>query len=192
MTSNRIFSTQNQNSGLQPPSKPEFLAVGKLRRPHGVRGEILMSVWTDFHEYLQPGVKVYVGEKHLHLTIRSVRWHNRNMLIAFEGCTDRDQAGEFRNQLVMTRADDLPSLPTGEFYTHQLIGMRVITNDENTFLGKLVEIIATGANDVYVVQPEEGPDILLPDIDSVILDIDLKGGEIRVHLIPGLLPDNKK
>jgi len=188
MTRNRTFSTRNQNSsGSRSSGEPEFLVVGKLRRPHGVRGEILMSVWTDSPEYLKPGVDVYGGDEHRPLRIRNVRWHRQDMLIAFEGCTDRDQAGEFRNQLVMVRADDRPPLPEGEFYIHQLIGMRVIEDETNSLLGNLVEIIETGANDVYLVRPEEGPDILLPDIDPVILDIDIKGGEIRVHLIPGLI-----
>ncbi|MBU0510957.1 MAG: ribosome maturation factor RimM [Chloroflexi bacterium] len=190
MTQNQTFSTQDQNSsGSCSSGEPDFLVVGKLRRPHGVRGEILMSVWTDFPERLKPGVDVYVGDDHRPLSIRSVRWHRQDMLIAFDGCTDRDQAGEFRNQLVMVRDDDRPSLLEGEFYLHQLIGMRVIADENNAFLGNLVEIIETGANDVYIVHPEDGPDILLPDIDPVILDIDIEGGEIRVHLIPGLIPE---
>ncbi len=180
---------QAKNSGSPSLGEPEFLAVGKLRRPHGLHGEILMSVWTDFPNRLKPGLAIYVGKNHTLRTIRSVRWHRDDMLIAFEDITDRDQAGIFRNQLMMVRSDDRPALPDGEFYQHQLLGMRVIQEEGDLLLGTLTEIIETGANDVYIVRAAGGREILLPAIESVIVNIDIEHKEIHVKLLPGLLPD---
>jgi 16S rRNA processing protein RimM len=188
MTSEK-HTFQAKNSGSPSLGDPEFLAVGKLRRPHGLHGEILMSVWTDFPNRLKPGVAVYVGKNHTLRTIRTVRWHRDNLLIAFEDITDRDQAGIFRNQLMMVRADDRPALPDGEFYQHQLVGMRVIQEEGDLLLGTLTEIIETGANDVYIVRAADGREILLPAIESVIVEIDIEHKEIHVDLLPGLLPD---
>jgi len=168
--------------------EPLYLAVGQLRRPHGVRGEIRMEVFTDFPERLQPGRTVYVGPRRLPLRLASVRWHNEVLLVAFEGYADRDRVGLLRNMLVSVPADDAPPLPEGEFYYHQILGLTVVT-DEGETLGKITEIMETGANDVFIVQPEDGGrEILLPDTDEVVLAIDVEAGTMTVHLLPGLLP----
>jgi 16S rRNA processing protein RimM len=177
----------NPAPGSPSPGEPVFLAVGKLRRPHGLRGELLMEVLTDFPERLQPGQQVYVGPQRQPQRIQNLRWHGRRLLIAFAGYTNPESSAELRNQLVLVRADDRPSLPEGEYYHHQLLGLLVITDTGET-LGRLVEILSTGANDVYVVQPQAGPEVLLPASPEVLLGIDLERGEIRAHLIPGLLP----
>ncbi len=80
-----------------PWGEPLFLAVGKLRRPHGVRGEILLEVLTDFPERFQAGAVVYVGPRRVPLTIRSVRPHRGMLLVAFEGYENRDTVGMLRN-----------------------------------------------------------------------------------------------
>jgi 16S rRNA processing protein RimM len=180
--------TNEQSAGSPGNGEPLFLAIGKLRRPHGVHGEILMDVVTDFPERIKAGITVFVGPQYQEQTIRSARSNAGTMLVAFEGFNDPEEAGGLRNQYLYVRADDRPPLPEGEYYHHQLIGLPVQT-DEGQRLGILSEILPNAANDVYVVRPEQGPEILLPAIDSVILDIDLQQGEIRVHLLEGLLPD---
>jgi len=183
--------SSEHDAGSPNQRGPAFLAIGKLRRPHGVRGEMVMSVWTDFPERLLPGVTLYVGEAHALLTIRSVRWHRNDILIAFEEYADRDQVGVLRNQIAYVRADDRPPLPEGEFYLHQLLGLGVVRDEDDLYLGEVEEIIETGSNDVLIVRMPDGKELLLPDIPSVVLDIDLDRGEMRVHLLPGLLPDDR-
>ena len=147
-----------------------------------------MDVVTDFPERLKPGITLYVGKSHQELRLRGRRWHDRSLLLSFEGYLTPEAVAELRNQWVYVRADDRPALEDGEFYHHQLLGMRVFGEGGN-FLGILSEILETGANDVYVVSPEQGPDILLPAIDSVILEIDPDQGAMRVHVLEGLIPD---
>lgn len=177
----------DQPAGSPSTGEPVFLAVGRLRRPHGLRGDMAMDVLTDFPERLQVGVTVYVGDAHQPLRIRRRRGHAAALILAFEGYTDSDQAGELRSQMVFVRADDRPPLPDGEYYHHQLLGMRV-SSDEGQELGTLAQILETGANDVYIIRPETGPEILLPAIEGVILEISLASREMRVHLLPGILP----
>ena len=165
--------------------EPLYLAVGKLRRPHGVRGEIRMEVLTDFPERLQPGVTVYVGPRRLPLRILSVRWQGDFMLLTFEGYADRDRVGQLRNMLVTVPAESLPPLGEGEFYYHQILGLRVVT-DEGEDLGTVTGIMETGANDVFVVADAAGHEVLLPDIEEVVLEIDPEARLMRVHLLPGL------
>ena len=174
-------------AGSPPPGEPVFLAVGKLRRPHGVHGEIVMDVLTDFPERLIPGKKMVAGPQHMPVQIRSVRGHDQALLIAFQGYDTPEQAGTLRNQILYTSAADQPALQDGEYYHHEILGLQVF-DEQGSLLGTLVDILETGANDVYVVRPENGPEILLPAIDAVILEISLEKKAMRVHLLPGLVP----
>jgi len=171
----------HDQTGSPQTGEPVFLAVGYLRRPHGLHGEILMDVLTDFPERLRIGKEIFVGEEQKFYRISRVRWHDHQMLVSLEGVIDREQAGQFRNLMVYVRADSLPDLEKGEHYFHQLIGLSVVEK-EGQLLGKLVEIIETGANDVYVVQTSKGDELLLPAIEDVILGIDLERGEVLVKL----------
>jgi 16S rRNA processing protein RimM len=186
-----IPSKQASKSGSPMPGEPEYLAVGKLRRPHGVRGEMLMSVWTDFPERLQPGTLIYVGKDHKPVQIKSMREHKQDALIAFDEFNDREEIGQFRNQVVYVRTADIPALPDDGIYLHQLLGLQVVRDEDGTLLGMVAEIIETGANDVFLVRREGKRDILIPDIDPVVLKVDLENGEIRVNLIPGLISEDQ-
>ena len=188
MTLRRASMNNRDTSSLPDSREPVYLAVGKLRRPHGVHGEMIMDVLTDFPERLKRGVWLYAGSQHLPLQLASVRPQAKAMLVSFEDCTTPEEAGKLRSQFVYVLADDRPPLPEGEYYHHQLLGLRVVDEDDRT-LGLLQEILETGANDVYVVKPDTGPDILLPAIDPVIVEINLSKNLIRVKLLPGLVRD---
>jgi 16S rRNA processing protein RimM len=179
-----------KTSSGSPDGEPVYLVVGFLRRAHGVRGEIIMDLHTDFPERLQSGRKLFVGEEHKAMTVSNARSHAKGMLIKFEGIETPEHAGQFRNQWVYVKATDVPSLPDGMLYQHELFGFKVVDESGNA-LGELVEIIETGANDVYVVRNETGKDILLPVIPSVILETDPSRRLMRVHLLEGLIDDRK-
>lgn len=179
---------KDNDSGSPTSGEPEFLVIGKLGRPHGLLGEILMVVYTDFPERIQPGMTFFVGPRYQPIKLIKRRPHTRGMLVTFEDYHVREKIAELRNQLVYVRTSDRPPLEQGEYYHHQLVGMQVI--DENgRSLGLLSSILETGANDVYVVRDQTGAEFLVPAIDSVVLDIDLEHKQVRVHLLSGLLPE---
>ncbi|OQX62542.1 MAG: 16S rRNA processing protein RimM [Anaerolinea sp. 4484_236] len=179
----------NAETGSPSSGEPVYLAVGFLRRPHGVRGEIMLEVQTDFPERLKPGATFYAGKKRIPLTIATKRKHNKGLLLSFEGISDRDEIGRFRNHHLYVLESDWPSLPEGEYYDHQLIGLQVIVDETGERLGELKDIHKTGANDVYIVISESGREILLPAIPEVILDVDLDRRQMSVYLLPGLIDD---
>jgi 16S rRNA processing protein RimM len=179
-------SEHNHNTGSSSADEPVFVVVGKFRKPHGIRGEIRMSVLTDYPELISPGKMVYVGPQNQAYTIKDLRWHGGDLLLSLEELPDRTAVEVFRNVMVSMKSSDIPVLPEGEYYLHQLVGMEVVT-DQGEALGKLAEILITGANDVYLVRTPAGKELLLPAIDEVIREIDLELGLIRVHLIAGLL-----
>ncbi|MFZ6031340.1 MAG: ribosome maturation factor RimM [Chloroflexota bacterium] len=187
MSPRRMLASQEPGPAKQ--LTPEFLAVGKLHRPHGVRGEIILEVLTDFPERIRAGMTLYIGEAHHPLRLRTRRKADTALLVSFDDHATPEAVGQLRNQIVYISAKDRPALPEGEFYHHQLIGKTVVSDDGRT-LGALVEILETGANDVAVVRPENGPEILLPLIADVLLGVDEDAGVVRVHLLAGILPDD--
>ena len=93
MTRGKIPNSPDGKPGSPNFGEPEFLVVGKLRRPHGLHGDIIMTVWTDFPERLIPGMLLNIGDDHEQLKVRSLRQYRQDLLIAFEGYNDREQAG---------------------------------------------------------------------------------------------------
>jgi 16S rRNA processing protein RimM len=173
-------------AGSPAAGEPAFLAVGKVRRPHGVTGNVLVEIYTDFPERLRPKTMVYAGANHLPLTISQNRSHHNGALLAFDGFTTPEQVGRFRNQILYVKSAQTEELPEGEFYFHELIGLSVLDENDEP-LGEVTEIMETGANDVYVVTNDSGRELLLPAIPEVILDVDTASKSIKVHLLPGLL-----
>ncbi len=174
-----------KNAPGSPDGEPVYLVIGFLRRAHGVHGEMVMDLHTDFPERLRSGRKLFIGEEYKPMTLASARPHADGMLVKLKGIETPEEAGPFRNQWVYVRSSDVPSLPKGKLYQHELFGFDVVDED-GTSLGELVEIIETGANAVYVVRDANGREILLPAIPSVILELDPTRRFMRVHLLEGL------
>ena len=180
-----MFGAKARPAGLPTAGGPDFLVVGKVRRPHVVNDAATAEIYTDFPERLSPKRPIYLGEKHVRVVLASQRPHNEGLLLGFDGITTPEQAGRVRNQILSIDAKEVSELPEGEYYFHELIGL-VVVNEAGNLLGKLTEILETGANDVYVVKDASGHELLLPAIADVILDVDLAAKTMKVRLLPGL------
>lgn len=176
----------NPNTGPSKGDEPVFVVIGKFRKPHGIRGEIRMTVLTDFPELLEIGQMVYVEPNYQPYQIKNTRWHGEDLLISLEELPDRTAVEIFRNTMVYMKSQDIPAPAEGEFYHHQLVGLEIVT-DQGEILGNLKEVLITGANDVFLVDTPEGKEILLPDTEEVVLNIDKDNRTMLVHIIPGLL-----
>ena len=179
------------NPGSPSSGEPGvYLVVGVLRRPHGVRGDLLLDVQTDFPERLKPGTTIYLGDAKKAFKITRRRPHNEGMILGLEGIVTAEQAARYRTQLVYVPAEDRPPLPEGEYYHHQVLGLKVV-DETGRLLGVVTEIIQTGANDVYVVssQTPAAREILIPAIKQVLEEVNLETGTMRVRLLPGLVDD---
>jgi len=179
MTPRRMIKDESE-PGSHAACEPGFVVVGQLRRAHGVRGEMVMQLLTDFPERIVPQKVVYLGDAHEPIKLRTVRGHDRYLLVSFEGRYDPDAVSDLRNAVLSVRIDTLPELPEGQYYHHQLIGLTVVNQTGQT-LGTLRDILETGSNDVYVVVAEDGKETLLPALQDVILGVDLEKKEMRVH-----------
>jgi 16S rRNA processing protein RimM len=158
--------------------------VARVLRPHGVRGEMVCEIITDFPERFAPGITVFVGHPPIQTEIVQARCDVRTVTLALKSVASRDEVDRLRGSWVLVREADAHSLPEGQFYWHQLIGLRVQT-DTGDELGVLRDIVETGSNDVYIVKRDDR-ETLLPAIPEVILNVDLDNGVLTVHLLPGL------
>ena len=178
----KVLPVSNSDGSTDSSENDEsvFVALGFLRRSHGIHGEMVMDILTDFPERLRPNRPVYLGEEHAPHRLGTVRLANKVMLVSIKGFTNPEEAARFRNTYVYVRAEALPALPEDAYYYHELIGIAVMDENGNP-LGELVDIIETGANDVYVVRNETGAELLFPAIADVVLKVDIERQEMTVR-----------
>ena len=183
-------SKYSEGSGKARTPEPRYLLVGRVLRPHGVRGELRVEIITDYPERLVQRAYFYLArpdspEISQRYSVAGLRFHRKALLLKLNGCDDRNTADELRGMLVQIPIEEAVPLEEGEYYLFQLVGVRVETED-GEWLGQVVDVIETGANDVYVVHGPRG-EVLLPAIDNVIVDLDLESKLMQVHVISGLL-----
>jgi 16S rRNA processing protein RimM len=162
--------------------------IGRILRPHGVRGEVLVEVITDFPERFDVLEVAYLGYDNWHATpyrVRTRRRHRAWTLLSFEGYPDRTSVEALRDMFVQIPIEEAQPLPEGTYYVHELMGLDVFTT-KGEEIGRISDVLFTAANDVYVVQGARG-EILLPAISQVVKQIDLAAGRVVVELLPGLL-----
>ena len=154
------------------------LEIGQIVNTHGIKGEIKVTPFTNDITRFDDLKEVYVKSKKESklYKVEGVRYHKNMVLIKLEGINTPEQADLLRNAY----------LEVGTYYIVDLIGLEVYT-EEGKLLGKVDDIYNTGANDIYVIKDELGKQVLLPGIKDVIKNVDLEGGKITVHLIPGLI-----
>ncbi len=166
----------------------DFLIIGRIVAPHGIRGEVKVRLTNeDDRPLLQNLETVYVDEADPRpLNIVRVRFHQRHALVQFDQVTTRSEAEQLRGLYVLIPKAWAPPLDEDEYYVHQLLGLRVVTVDGEE-LGRIADVIFTGANDVYVVRDGPHGEVLIPAIGDVVRAVDLEAGEMRVVLIDGLI-----
>lgn len=157
----------------------EMIVIGKVVAPHGVRGDLRIFPETDRPEIFSALSHVFIGHKSYHLV--SVRPHKNIYIFHLTGIETRDDAELLRGSAVSLPFGELPPRKTGSYYYFQLIGLPVYEQN-GSFVGRITEILQTGANDVYVVKGADEKDICLPAIPSCILSVSLEEQKMTVQL----------
>lgn len=156
----------------------EPIAVGRIAKAHGVRGEVAVEVHTEVPGRFDPGAEVLL-EDGSRLTVRSSRPHAGRVLVTFEDVPDRTAAEALRGRWLFVAPDALPPLPEGSYWPHELEGCEVVTEDGRP-LGRLADVLAAPGNDVWLVEGGEAP-VLVPAVRETVLSVDLEGRRIVVR-----------
>ena len=166
----------------------DYFRIGVLTSTHGVKGEISIYPTTDDLERFQDLEECYlcINGSMKPVIVEGCKYKKGMPVLKFKEYNSIDEIQPLKNTELFVDRDHAIPLEEGEYYISDLIGLRVIDDDSAAELGELHDVMQTGANDVYVVQNGER-EILIPVIDECIRKVDLEAGEVRVHLLPGLI-----
>lgn len=166
----------------------EMLRVGVISSTHGVRGEVKVFPTTDDPARFRDLKKVTLdtGRGYLELEIANVKFFKNMVILKFKGYDNINDIECYKGRDLLIHRDQAVPLEEGEYFIADLIGLKVAT-DEGEMLGTLKDVLKTGANDVYVVETKQGKEILIPVIPQCILEVNLEEGQVKVHLLEGLL-----
>jgi 16S rRNA processing protein RimM len=167
-----------------PRAKRKKVAVGAINGIWGVRGHVKVTLLTSNPDRFKPGVTLLL--QGIPRKVLDVQFPRGFPVVLFRGFEDREAAESLVGELIEIPESELPALPEGEYYTHDLVGMAVETSDGEP-LGTLVEVLRTGSNDVYVVRREGAKDVLVPAIKDAIVSVDVPGKRMVVEPLPGLI-----
>ena len=169
--------------------------VGRIGRPHGIRGEVVIGVRTD-----EPDLRFAVGATldaaeradepagGAQLTVAAARWHSGQLLVAFAGVTDRTAAAELTGRWLTMDASQLPEIgDPDEFRDHELIGLSVRTCAGDP-VGVVADVLHYG-QDLLVVRRTDGQEgeSLVPFVKAIVPEVDVQGGVVVIDPPPGLL-----
>jgi 16S rRNA processing protein RimM len=171
--------------------KKGFLPIGKIVGAHGVKGNVKVYSFVESLSLFEQESSILVVSAKGSEKIFKIKWikpHGRVVLLSLEGIESRDLAETLIGSELFVKRDSFPKLVDGSYYWFDIIGLAVFTNDEK-YIGRVESIIPTGSNDVYVVkdaQKDRDNEILIPAIESAVLEIDLEQKRMIVDLPEGL------
>ena len=187
----RLTEGQDRGSGRRVhAAEPRYLVVGEVLGAHGVGGELKVEILTDDPHRFGLLEQVFLGpgdEEPVPRVVSGYRLHKGRVLLRIQGCDDRTSAQGLRGHLVQIPREEAIPLEDGEYFEHQILDLEV-WDVSGERLGEVVEIIYTGANQVYVVRGDgpAGREILSPAIEGVLVQVDLEMGRLVVDLPDGL------
>ena len=165
----------------------QLLQVGVITQTHGVRGEVKVFPTTDDAARFKKlkHVMLDTGKETLPLEIESVKFFKQFVILKFKGFDNINDIERYKRCPLLIERENAVPLEEGEYFIADMIGMKVITDEEN--FGILKDVMETGANDVYVIEhPSEG-EVLVPAIKECILDVDIENRQMKIHVMNGLI-----
>ncbi len=166
----------------------DLLQVGIISQTHGIRGEVKVFPTTDDAKRFKKLKEVLLdtGKEKISLEIESVKFFKQFVILKFKDLDSINDIERYKGKSLYVTRENAVKLGRDEYFIADLIDMNVY--DENdAYLGVLINVIETGANDVYEVKFEDGRQVLFPAIKQCILDVDMENRKIKVHVMDGLL-----
>ncbi len=165
----------------------QYLQVGVISSTHGIKGEVKVFPTTDDPQRFKKLKKVILdaGKKQIPLEIQNVKFFKQFVIVKFKGIDNINDIEMYKGKSLLVTREDAVELEEDEYFIADLIGMKVVTEEEE--LGTLTDVIETGANEVYVVKSEKYGEVLIPAIYECILDVNLETQIMKVHLLDGLI-----
>lgn len=166
----------------------ELLKVGVITSTHGVRGEVKVFPTTDDAARFKKLKEVVLdtGKEKKVLEIQGVKFFKNMVILKFKGIDDINDVERYKTKELYVTRENAVKLKKDEYFIADLIGLSVCSDDEK-LRGILKDVMVTGANDVYVIELEDGRELLLPAIRECVLSVDPMAGMMKIHVLDGLL-----
>ena len=153
------------------------IIIGKIGAAHGVRGDMKVYPLTDFPDRFNTIKKAFIDDKEIDIV--STLYQNNFVVMKVKGVNSREEVARYTNKLLKINRSDVPPLNEGEYYSFDIIGLKVI-NQDDVVLGEIIEILKTGSNDVYITKTPEGKQLLIPALKKVVTEINIEEGFMKV------------
>lgn len=166
----------------------EYLEIGQIVNTNGLKGNLKIRPLTDDITRFKDLESVYIqkGKELLEFKIQEVKYIKNMVILKLEGIDDINEAEKYRNFYIKINRKDAVELPDDSYFIVDILNCEVFT-EENEDLGKVVDVLSTRSNDVYVVKNRDNKEILLPAIEDVIKYVDIPNKKITIHLMEGLI-----
>lgn len=166
----------------------KMLQVGAITSTHGIRGEVKVFPTTDDPNRFKKLKEVVLdtGKEQLTLEIQSVKFFKQFVILKFKGYDNINDIEKYKGKNIYVTRENAVKLEKDEYFIADMIGS-VVEDEDGNVLGTLKDVMQTGANDVYVVENQEGKEFLFPAIKECVLQVDIEQQKITVHIMPGLL-----
>ena len=166
----------------------QLLQVGVISSTHGIRGEVKVFPTTDDVKRFKKLKKVILdtGREHLPLEVESVKFFKQFAIVKFKGIDNINDIEKYKGKSLLVDRENAVKLRKDEYFIADMIGLQVYTEDGEAF-GVLKDVLETGANDVYIIDSPKHGEVLVPAIKQCILDVDIKGQKMTIHLMEGLV-----
>ncbi len=163
------------------------LQVGVITSTHGIRGEVKVFPTTDDAQRFLDLKTVYLdtGKEELELEIERVKFFKNLVILKFKNYDNINDIEKYKKCPILVTREDAVELEENEYFIADLIGLDAVS-DEGENLGKISDVLQTGANDVYVIKNKGVKDILVPAIEQCVREVNLEENRIVIHLLPGL------
>ncbi|MBN1254891.1 MAG: 16S rRNA processing protein RimM [Deltaproteobacteria bacterium] len=170
----------------------DLIVIGRISRPHGLKGEIRIEYFnTEDPQLCSRYQNIFIqgdeGPPQPYHPIK-IRPHKQGILATLEGIHTKEEAERLRGNVVLVDPAELPCLEEDEYYWHEILGMRVVT-EQGEDVGTVVDIFPTGSNDVYVVR-EGTKEFLIPAIKDVIITVNKETRTMVIRPLQGLLEED--
>lgn len=166
----------------------DILQVGIITSPHGVRGEVKVFPTTDDPARFKRLKEVILdtGKEQITLEIEGVKFVKQMVVLKFKGIDDINVVEKYRQKSLYVTRENAVRLGRNEYFIADLIGLKVFDESEEE-IGMLRDVIETGANDVYMIDMNDGRELLLPAIRECVRKVDVENGFMKIHIMDGLL-----
>lgn len=168
----------------------DYFQIGIITSTHGLKGEVKVFPTTDDVKRFKRLREVILdtGKERIDLEVENAKFFKQFVILKFKGIDDINEVEKYRKASLLVTRKNAVRLKEDEYFVADLMGLKVKSED-GTEIGVLRDVMETGANDVYIIDLNDGRELLLPAIRQCVLEIDVEAGFIRIHILEGLLDE---